>query len=101
MVAPPLISIGSFCNRAGVPAYVKVVPSPTAVELKVGVLLVPFSVNVIPVGVTVTVPSPPVNRVPTTVADDGIAVRKMRPNPDPIRLNRANNFIGFSWLKVS
>jgi hypothetical protein len=42
------------------------------------------------------VPLPPVFSVPTTVANDGVAVNKMRPKPDPIKLNRAKHFIGIS-----
>jgi hypothetical protein len=56
------------------------VPPPTSVELGpngVG-LLVSFSVKVMEVGVTVTVPGPPVYSVPTTVANDGAAVKKKR-----------------------
>ena len=95
IVAPPSMSIGSPVDSAGLPEYVNVEPAPTSVELA-GLLFVSFSLKVIPVGVTVTVPGPPVSRVPTTVANDGIAVKKMRPKPDPIRLNRAKYFIGSS-----
>ena len=56
MAAPPLISIGSPISSAGEPAYVSVEPAPTSVELD-GVLLVSFSVKVIPPRVTVTVPA--------------------------------------------
>jgi hypothetical protein len=72
-----------------------VVFPPTSVELG-GVLFVSFSVNVMDVGVTVTVPGPPVYSVPTTVAYDGAAVKKMRPKQDPVILNRAKIFISFS-----
>jgi len=64
-------------------------------------LLVSFSVKVMDVGVTVTVPGPPVYSVPTTVANDGAAVNKMRPKQDPIILNRAKVFISFLLLSSS
>jgi|SRR5580698_4716314 len=89
---PPPISMGSPTDNDP-PEKVTVVPDPTSVELPA----VSFSVNVMPVGVTVTVPLPPVFNVPTTVAKDGMAVRKMRPKPDPIKLKRARYFIGSSW----
>jgi hypothetical protein len=76
----------------GAPAKVTLVPTPTSVDPPE----VSFWVKVIPVGVTVTVPLPPVLSVPTTVANDGVAVNKMRPKPDPIKLNRAKHFIGIS-----
>jgi hypothetical protein len=95
IAAPPLMSTGwPGVNMPGLPANVTLVPVPTSVDPPV----VSFSVKVIPVGVTVTVPLPPVFSIPTTVANDGVAVNKMRPKPDPIKLNRAKRFIGFSWL---
>jgi len=97
MDKPPLISIGCP-GISEPPSNVSVVPVPTSVEL--GGTVLSFSLNVIEVAVTVTVPLPPVNRLPTTVANDGVAVKKMRPMPDPKRLHRAKNFIGSSYLST-
>src|ERR1700733_12028196 len=108
MGAPPFISTGlpGITVPSGI---VKVVPAPTSDDVPV---LVSLLLKVMFVGVTTTLPLPPKFRISDvtksgdsttldsnrTVANDGIAIKRMRPKPDPIKLNRVIDFIGSSCL---
>lgn len=92
-----VMRIGEFTLSVVPLSYVNVESAETAAELLVDVLFVELSLNVTETGVIVTVPVPPIWRVPVTSANDGAAVNKMRPKLDPIKPNRAKAFIGSSW----